>query len=145
VITARSSREADRHAVARLATTARQLIAGERGGPALLDSLTSVDAMAAASGGSSEFVLVGEIGGCVVGYALVGINGVVGTIAELFVEPEARGVGVGHVLLAEALSALRERGVTRADTSALPGDRSTKNFFEAHGMVTRLLTPSRAL
>jgi hypothetical protein len=36
-------------------------------------------------------------------------------------------------------------GCEYLDSLVLPGDRTTKNFFEAHGMVSRLLRVSRPL
>ena len=146
MVTARASVHDDRLETTDLARAARALIADERGGPALLEALGDAGRVGDRCGGTlPEIVIVGEVGGCVLGYALLVVSGHVGVISELFVAPEARGVGLGHELLAEALSTLRIARCTRADTAALPGDRATKNFFEAHGLVTRLLTPSRAL
>ncbi len=43
------------------------------------------------------------------------------------------------------LTKLANQNVAYIDSVALPGDRETKNFFEAHGMVSRLLRVSRPL
>ncbi len=88
--------------------------------------------------------LVGTIGPVVVGAlrAVVDVDpdGVrTCTITFLGVEPAARGVGVGRALLTSAREWATTQGASALDSSALPGDRSTKNFFEAHGMVARLI------
>ncbi len=146
MVTARASVHEDRLAATDLAHAARALIVDERGGTAFLEALGDAERVGDRCGKRlPDVVVVGEVGGYVLGYAFLSVAGHVGVIAELFVAPDARGVGLGHVLLADSLSKMREAGCTRADTSALPGDRATKNFFEAHGLVTRLLTPSRAL
>jgi GNAT superfamily N-acetyltransferase len=88
--------------------------------------------------------LVGTIGPVVVGALRAVVDVDAGgaricTITFLGVEPAARGVGVGRALLATARAWATGQGASALDSSALPGDRSTKNFFEAHGMVARLI------
>lgn len=61
-------------------------------------------------------------------------------IGELVVDPEARGVGIGVDLLNDAVDWARQRGAVGIESTALPGQRATKNFFEAAGMKARLLT-----
>jgi GNAT superfamily N-acetyltransferase len=95
-------------------------------------------------------VVLGCIGGEPVGYGVAGVHELadgssVADVHELFVEPEARGVGIGHVLLDSLIVWARERGCVGIDARALPGDRSTKNFFESFGLVTRALTVHRDL
>lgn len=90
-------------------------------------------------------VLVGTIDGCVVGYATLRKSGDAAVLDELFVEPEARKVGVGNVLVELAVELATGWGCRAIESVALPGDRHTKNFFEAHGMVSRLLHVSRPL
>ena len=91
--------------------------------------------------------MVGTVGGAVVGtVALAEVRhadgSTSGVIAALYVEPAARRVGVGERLLAGALEVARTRSWSAVDASALPGDRATKNFFEAAGLVTRRLVVS---
>jgi len=62
-----------------------------------------------------------------------------GVIGDLYVEPDARGVGVGEALMDALLVWASERGCQGVDATALPGDRATKNFFEGSGFTARLL------
>jgi GNAT superfamily N-acetyltransferase len=84
-------------------------------------------------------VLAGCLGDAVMGHAVLTVTGTTATLAELWVEPGARGVGVGSCLLAAARSEATGRGCTGLDATALPGDRATKNFFEDHGMTARAI------
>jgi ribosomal protein S18 acetylase RimI-like enzyme len=61
----------------------------------------------------------------------------IGVIRLIYVEPDAREVAVGEVMREEALSILRERGITKFDAHVLPGHRLAKNFFEAGGFAAR--------
>ena len=94
---------------------------------------------------SGSEVFIGLIDDVDVGYALVDDLDKIATLYDLYVEPEARGVGVGSALLEAAMGWAREQGCFGIDAFALPGSRGTKNFFEAHGLVTRLLTVHRDL
>jgi ribosomal protein S18 acetylase RimI-like enzyme len=80
----------------------------------------------------------------VVGYAVgrtetLRDGSVLGRITDLFVEPEARAVGVGEALMDALLPWFRERDCRGVDATALPGNRQTKNFFEMSGFTARLL------
>jgi GNAT superfamily N-acetyltransferase len=68
-----------------------------------------------------------------------------GIIDELFVEPEARSIGVGDAVVEVLLDFFNARGCIGADALALPGNRATKNFFEQHGFVARSLVMHRNL
>jgi GNAT superfamily N-acetyltransferase len=121
--------------VRRLAELARSSAVVAKGGAQLVASLPAATDVAAAL----DEVIVGSIGGHPMGYAVARASGRVGDLPELFVEPPARSVGLGAALLDAARRQLLAAGCETIDSRALPGDRSTKNFFEAHGMVTRLL------
>jgi len=89
-------------------------------------------------------VLSGTIDDVIIGYAVAHIEELrdgtrLGVITDLFVEGEARGVAVGESLMDALLVWLRERKCDAVDAYALPGDRSTKNFFEGSGFTARLL------
>jgi GNAT superfamily N-acetyltransferase len=62
-----------------------------------------------------------------------------GVIEDIYVEPEARAVGVGEAMMASALEWFTAEGCKGVDAYALPGDRHTKNFFEESGFSARLL------
>ncbi len=61
----------------------------------------------------------------------------VGLIRFVYVEEEARQVGIGEAMRDEILGALRERGLTKFDALVLPGHRLAKNFFESGGFSAR--------
>jgi len=89
-------------------------------------------------------VLCGTIDDVVVGYAAGTVDELadgrrLGVISDLFVEPEARAVGVGERMMDELLAWFRTRGCFGVDAMALPGARETKNFFEESGFSARLL------
>ncbi len=89
-------------------------------------------------------VAVGAIDDVVVGFGVVELeplrNGErLGIIDDLYVEPEARAVGVGDAIVRALVAFCREQGCTGVDARALPGHRSTKNFFEGHGFTARAL------
>lgn len=92
----------------------------------------------------ARLVIAGTVDEVVVGYAVVHTEAIrdgsrLGVLSDLYVEPGARGVGVGECLMTAVLEWCRERGCAAVDSYALPGDRSTKNFFEASGFTARLL------
>ena len=130
----------------RLGRLAHAEVAGQRGGPAYLRELgRPTDELLAPPGAGIQ--LVGTVGGAVVGtLALHEVahrdGATTGQVAALYVEPGARAVGVGERLLSGALEVARTRGWAALDAVALPGDRATKNFFEAAGLVTRRLVVS---
>lgn len=92
-------------------------------------------------------VLVGTIDDVVVGYAVCEASAalpqadepLIGRIRDLFVDVEAREVGVGEAMLSECIAWLRGRGVRAADMRVLPGHRAAKNFCEDNGFVARSL------
>jgi GNAT superfamily N-acetyltransferase len=66
-------------------------------------------------------------------------------VTMLWVDEEARGMSVGEALLADLVDWARHAGCDSIDAYALPGERITKNFFEAAGFKARLLTVSHRL
>ena len=61
-------------------------------------------------------------------------------IQIFYVLEGARSVGAGAAIMAELAAWAEAKGCIGIDATALPGDRSTKNFFESHGMSARSLT-----
>lgn len=93
----------------------------------------------------NDGVWVGTVDESVIGYAVADLEDLRGgvrlaRIEALFVEEGARGVGVGASLMAAIVEWSADNGCTGIDAWALPGDRHTKNFFEASGFSARLLT-----
>jgi GNAT superfamily N-acetyltransferase len=89
-------------------------------------------------------VLCGTIDGAVIGYAVVRIEplpggGLLGVLEDIFVEAGAREVGVGEALVEDVTDWCRDAGCIGIDSFALPGNRSTKNFFETFGFTARML------
>lgn len=95
-------------------------------------------------------VLAGTLDDAVVGYAVVHLEALadattLGIIDDLYTEPDARSVGVGEEMMKALLAWCRARGCRGVDGRALPGDRHTKNFFEANGLVARAIVVHRSL
>jgi GNAT superfamily N-acetyltransferase len=89
-------------------------------------------------------VLCGTIDEAVIGYAVVRQDplrdgGCIGVLEDLFVEPEARDVGVGEAMVDDVIAWCRDAGCIGIDSFALPGNRSTKNFFETFGFTARMI------
>ena len=147
-VSARAAEIADIESIVALRTAARAAIVDDRGGE--LDNLLSeVPAKpleewyrAALEQHGSTSVLLGTVDDLVVGYVVGEISSLPNddrlmTVTELYVRPEARGVGVGRGLLDALMQIAGERQCRGVDARALPGDRVTKNFFESFGLVAR--------
>jgi GNAT superfamily N-acetyltransferase len=95
-------------------------------------------------------VAVGTLDGVVVGYGVVRVEklldgGLLGVIDDIYVDPDARAVGVGETLMNHLIDWCIGRGCFGVDSLALPGDRHTKNFFESFGLVARAIVVHRPL
>lgn len=148
----RRATAADAGRLAELAAAARADLAAHRGGELLAAThpAPSAEALATEMREPDRLVLAGTVDGYPVGYLRAHIEEVaggrrLGVIDEVFVEPEARAVGVGEALVAAAMEWCRRRGCAGVDATALPGDRDAKNFFESHGFAARLLVMHRSL
>jgi ribosomal protein S18 acetylase RimI-like enzyme len=87
---------------------------------------------------------VGTITDVTVGFGVVRIEKLadgarLGVVTHLFVEPEARDVGVGEAMALALVAFCESRGCIGVDALALPGHRAAKNFFEEQGFVARAL------
>lgn len=147
---ARPARPEDADRVADLHRRATDELAAQRGGAvwAADDDRAGFDGYDLDD--PDQRVLVGEIDGVVVGFARVRAdrlaNGeLLARLTDIYVEPDARGVGVGEALLDAAIAWATERGCTGIESLALPGMRDTKNFFESAGMVARAILVHRPL
>ncbi|HEY4377871.1 MAG TPA: GNAT family N-acetyltransferase, partial [Acidimicrobiales bacterium] len=96
-----------------------------------------------------QLVVVGTIDGAQLGYGIVRIESLhdgatVGRVTDLYVERDARGVGVGEAIMDALVAFARSRSCVGVDSIALPGDRHTKNFFERFGLTARAIIVHRS-
>jgi GNAT superfamily N-acetyltransferase len=136
----------DSPAVAALAAGAAAALDDERGGVLHRDhDLADFDPtgrIGRAGGGT----LVGLIDGALLGYACVEtVEHRQAVMRALYVDPEAREVGLGESLMEAVLDWCRANGCVGVDATALPGDRETKNFFETNSLVARAIIVHRDL
>ncbi|MHB1930988.1 MAG: GNAT family N-acetyltransferase, partial [Acidimicrobiales bacterium] len=131
----------------------------QRGGARLLDSTGRPAELTAAAGaggggdplvtGPDRLVVVGGIDQAPLGFATAGIHRLtpapVAVIDVAYVEPGARGVGIGEAMLGRILAWAGSHGCAGVDAYALPGNRAAKAFFEDLGFTARLLTMYRRL
>jgi len=127
---------------------------GERGGRLFVAQTRSsaplVDGVRQRLGDENSVLALGTLDGVVVGLALGRLadphsGGRIASIEAIYVDPEARAVGVGEELLAYVTSWALEQGATGIDVPVLPGVRQAKNFFEASGYVARYIVMHRRL
>ena len=154
---ARPADREDAEACAALCRMAMAEVQGQRGGPLFARRETGLVAKALLRPGGLDGllaapgrrVLVGTIDDTVVGLAVAHLDQVgessLGVIDGCYVDPGARGVGVGRALFDGLLAWFGSSSCRGVDVSALPGDRRTKNFFEAAGFKGRLIVMHRAL
>ena len=149
---ARRATRDDAEACAALCRQAVDGLESQRGGPLMLRRETGLVAKALLRPGGLDgllaaprrLVLMGMVDDTVVGMAVAHVEAVgeahIGVIDGCFVELDGRGVGVGRAMLDGLMTWFRQLSCRGVDAAALPGDRNTKNFFEAAGFKARLLT-----
>ena len=148
MLIARPATAADVEEVARLWDLAVSSLSEQRGGPMLAASLAQhrVRATTAISD-SQNAVVLGLVDTVPVGISFATLRTVgdrrAATVELLYVEPPARRVGVGEAMLELLLEQCEPWEPISVDAPALPGDRATKSFFEAHGFKARLLVMQR--
>jgi GNAT superfamily N-acetyltransferase len=140
--------------IAELAKLARDELVPMKGG-ALWSAREAVaepfeDAYGALIDRDDALVVVGTVEESVVGFGVATLERLrtgetLGIISDLFVEPEARAVGVGEAMADDLVAFCAAHGCTGIDALALPGHRTTKNFFEGSGFTARALVMHRAL
>lgn len=144
---ARPATEADVGVIETLFRAATEELRAERGGALWARERNRDAGFVPPEGG---LVLAGTVDDVVVGYAVVRIErfadgGELAVLDDVYVEPGAREVGVGEALLRDAVEWAQARGCVGIDSTALPGMRATKNFFEAAGLTARAITVHRRL
>lgn len=131
--------------LAELEDRARRPLSEVRGGAAWLRENPAIDDWAPrlAAGG----VFVAAIDAVVVGMIELDLPGADGIarVRQVYVDPDARGVGFGDMLLDIALDCAREHGAIIIEAEALPGDRDTKNLYERAAITARKITVSAPL
>jgi ribosomal protein S18 acetylase RimI-like enzyme len=95
-------------------------------------------------------LVAGCIDDVVIGFAACRIETLstgerLGVITDLFVEPDAREVGVGESLALALLSHCQSQGCSGIDARSLPGHRAAKNFFEEQGFTARAIVMHKPL
>lgn len=68
------------------------------------------------------------------------VGDVVANVKELFVQSEARDIGIGEAILSALIEWAKQSKCQGIQGTALPGNRETKGLFERFGMKTRMLT-----
>jgi GNAT superfamily N-acetyltransferase len=125
-------------------------IVSQRGGSLLVDPDHAPGGLSGLLDDHSRLVLVGTLDGVVTGVAIChheerAGHGRQGVFDACYVEPGARGMGLGGLLLDRATAWFESLGCVGIDGVALPGDRSAKRFFEAAGFKARMITMHRRL
>ena len=149
---ARPATEADLDDLVALWERAVAELDGQRGGGALAGSLSRPDLrrfVGQALSDRDRLMVVGLIDEVAVGMASLVADRdrrePIGVLELIYVEPNARSVGVAAAMLSLAVARCREWGMTGLDAPALPGNRSAKSFFETEGMQARLLIMHRPI
>jgi len=138
--------ERDLDDVAMLEERARIEMADQRGGREHLRESPPVERWGTRVVDSPHPVWVALVDDVVVGYLELHLrDDRVAEVRQVYVQPEARELGLGDDLLASALEHAERAGCRALEASALPGDRTTKNLYERAGVVARLLVMHRAL
>jgi GNAT superfamily N-acetyltransferase len=144
----RPATEADVERLATLCRDAQTELAPGRGGAVFVAREARPepieDSLESALADPKQRVWAGTVDDTVIGYAVARIEVLrtganLGVVEDIFVEPEARAIGVGEALMGAAMEWFTAERCIGVDAYALPGDRATKNFFEGSGFSARLL------
>lgn len=108
------------------------------------------DALTALLDDPEALVVVGTIDEVVVGYGIVRTEALrdgtlLAVVDDLYVEPGAREIGVGELVMDALVAWATGRGCVGIDALALPGNRAAKNFFERFGLTARAIVVHRRL
>lgn len=157
---ARPARAGDRDDIVALADMVVRELEPTRGGAVWqrresralpVDASIDHDLRAAAAGSdAATAVFVGTIDEVVVGYGVIRREALrtgedLGVVTDIYVQPEARGIGVGEAIMDLIVEWATAQGCIGVDSIALPGNRATKNFFERFGLVARAIVVHRSL
>lgn len=149
---ARPARPGDLDTIVALARRQRAEAEDARGGPLWIARHARAEPLDGAYRGlltrDGATLVAGCLDDVVVGFGAVEIDAPpggpkLGVVTDLYVEPEAREVGVGEAILDRLVAFSARQGCEGVDSLALPGERATKNFFETSGFVARALVMHR--
>lgn len=98
-----------------------------------------------------SLVVIGELDDVPLGFCVATVDDLlpqakgerVATIRWIFTDPAARGVGIGHEMVSQAIDHFADMGISYFDAVVSPGHRNAKNFFEAHGFSARSIVMHR--
>jgi GNAT superfamily N-acetyltransferase len=154
VESARAARPSDLDAVLFLAAAMRQELGPMRGGRiwALREARPEplAEAYRTLLDRDDALIVVGTVDEVVVGFGTGEVEvlqdgSLLGVVGDLFVDEEARAVGVGEAMLGVLTDFFVARRCLGIDALALPGHRAAKNFFEESGLSARAIVMHRAL
>ncbi|MDQ2754272.1 MAG: GNAT family N-acetyltransferase [Actinomycetota bacterium] len=128
-------------------------LTGQRGGPLLAVTLARPAPVEVTVGSyikdPDRVIVVGTIDGYITGFGAGRTDRqgptAIGVVEALYVEPDARRIGVGEAIIEAMVELWAAQGCQGSDAPALPGNRAAKAFFETHGFIARLLVMHRAL
>jgi GNAT superfamily N-acetyltransferase len=108
------------------------------------------EAYGALLGRDDARLVVGTVDDVVIGFGAAEIEQLrsgarLGVITDLFVEEEARAVGVGEALANDLIEFCQTHDCIGIDALALPGHRAAKNFFEESGFTARAIVMHRRI
>jgi GNAT superfamily N-acetyltransferase len=134
----RLARTDDVEQLAQLEAAGRASLGEARGGPMWLEEHPAVADWQSTVDGDGR-VVVAEIDGVLVGFLQMAPpdRRRVAAVVQVFVLPEARELGFGDIMLADAIQWARSVGAVALEGEALPGDRDTKNLYERAGITAR--------
>ena len=141
----RTAVPADAASLATMETAARAHVFYQRGGPALLAEQLPTSDWSTAIDDPQRAILVGTLDEQVFGYLELRFNDGTAVVHQVYVDPEARELGLGDWMIEAALAAARARSCRVFEGFALPGDRETKNLFERAGITARKIVVSTRL
>jgi GNAT superfamily N-acetyltransferase len=144
----RAYEPADLDWIARCALQALTSIDQYRGGALSAARFANTDLRSELSktvGRDDVCTLIGTFDDVPVGFAIAVDRAPLAEVFSIYVDPEARGLGIGEAMLGGLIDWARARKLDGVTAEALPGDRSTKNFFETFGLVAHRLVVYRSL
>jgi len=140
----------DLEQIDRIAERQRTAMLDQRGGPVFLQREAGAAPVSTRikdllDDSNRGFIVVGTYDNVVFGYGVVIAerlidNSLLARLTDFVVDADIRGSGIGEAMMNQIVDLSRQRGCFGIDSVALPGDRSTKNFFESFGLKARLLT-----